>query len=217
MAGRRRSDRALRGKLRSPGRPPVARQEHRRRFWAFIAAGLSSEDAAMEVGVSQPVGFRWFRTPGGWRRRTCCARPSRFRNGLFRLLGGRRSRCCGRRAWACGRLHAGWGGRRARCRASCVATRPRGVASWRIGPSRRNGTRSGRHIGQSGRSWPSTRHCGRMCRTACPAPWPSRRGRNAWTGRALERPSTWASAGPALGAGVEPAADCPAPAARLPG
>jgi IS30 family transposase len=43
----------------------VARQEHRRRFWAFIAAGLSSEDAAMEVGVSQPVGFRWFRQAGG--------------------------------------------------------------------------------------------------------------------------------------------------------
>jgi len=65
MAGRRRSDRALRGKLRSPGRPPVARQEHRRRFWAFIAEGLSSEDAAMEVGVSQPVGTRWFREAGG--------------------------------------------------------------------------------------------------------------------------------------------------------
>jgi transposase, IS30 family len=65
MAGRRRSDRALRGKLRSPGRPPVARTEHRRRFWAFIAAGLSSEDAAMEVGVSQPVGTRWFREAGG--------------------------------------------------------------------------------------------------------------------------------------------------------
>jgi IS30 family transposase len=43
----------------------VARQEHRRRFWAFIAAGLSSEDAAMRVGVSQPVGFRWFRQAGG--------------------------------------------------------------------------------------------------------------------------------------------------------
>jgi putative transposase len=65
MAGRRRSDRALRGKLRSPGRPPVARQGHRRRFWALVAEGLSSEDAAMEVGVSQPVGFRWFREAGG--------------------------------------------------------------------------------------------------------------------------------------------------------
>ena len=65
MAGRRRSDRCLRGKLRSPGRPGVARREDRRRFWAFIAAGLPSEDVAMEVGVSQPVGFRWFREAGG--------------------------------------------------------------------------------------------------------------------------------------------------------
>lgn len=65
MAGRRRSDRALRDKLGSPGRPPVARQEHRRWFWALIAKGLSSEDAAMEVGVSPPVGFRWFRAAGG--------------------------------------------------------------------------------------------------------------------------------------------------------
>ena len=40
-------------------------QEHRREFWALIAKGLSSEDAAMNVGVSPPVGFRWFRTAGG--------------------------------------------------------------------------------------------------------------------------------------------------------
>ena len=65
MAGRRRSEQALRDKLRSPGRPPMARQEHRRRFWALVAEGLSSEDAAMSVGVSQPVGFRWFREAGG--------------------------------------------------------------------------------------------------------------------------------------------------------
>jgi IS30 family transposase len=65
MAGRRRSDRKLRDKLRSPGRPPVARQDHRRRFRALVAEGRSSEDAAMEVGVSLPVGFRWFRQAGG--------------------------------------------------------------------------------------------------------------------------------------------------------
>lgn len=40
-------------------------REHRRRFWAFIAEGLSSEDAAVKVGISQPVGFRWFREAGG--------------------------------------------------------------------------------------------------------------------------------------------------------
>ncbi len=65
MAGRRRSDRVLRGKLRSPGRPGIASREPKRRFWSFIAAGLSSEDAAMKIGVSQPVGSRWFRMAGG--------------------------------------------------------------------------------------------------------------------------------------------------------
>jgi len=65
MAGRRRSDRALRNKLRSPGRPSVARQEHRRRFWILIAGGLSSEQAATGAGVSGPVGVRWFRKAGG--------------------------------------------------------------------------------------------------------------------------------------------------------
>ena len=65
MAGRRRSDGALRGKLRSPGRPGVARREDQRRFWALVAEGLSSEDAAMEVGISRPVGTRWFREAGG--------------------------------------------------------------------------------------------------------------------------------------------------------
>jgi Helix-turn-helix domain len=64
-ARRRRSDRALRGVLRSPGRPGVARREHRRRFWAAIAAGLSSEDAAAGAGVSLAVGARWFREAGG--------------------------------------------------------------------------------------------------------------------------------------------------------
>ncbi len=65
MAGRRRSDRALRAKSHSPSRPGVARREDRRRFWALIAAGQSSEDAAVGVGVSPPVGFRWFREAGG--------------------------------------------------------------------------------------------------------------------------------------------------------
>ncbi len=62
---KRRSDRALRGVLRSPGRPGVARREDRRRFWAAIAAGLSSEDAAVGAGVSPAVGARWFREAGG--------------------------------------------------------------------------------------------------------------------------------------------------------
>src|SRR5215217_7119160 len=65
-AGRRRSDRALRAVVpRSPGRPGVAQRENRRRFWAAIAAGRSSEAAAIEAGVSPAVGPRWFREAGG--------------------------------------------------------------------------------------------------------------------------------------------------------
>ena len=58
---RRRLEAAGRGPMRSPGRPPVARREERQGFWAAIARGLSSEDAAVEVGVSPVVGTRWFR------------------------------------------------------------------------------------------------------------------------------------------------------------
>jgi hypothetical protein len=51
----------------SPGRPPVWRREHRQRFWDLIAQGGTSELAAVNVGVSQPVGTRWFREAGGMR------------------------------------------------------------------------------------------------------------------------------------------------------
>ncbi|SDY93470.1 Helix-turn-helix domain-containing protein [Modestobacter sp. DSM 44400] len=36
-----------------------------RAFWVKIAEGLTSEDAAVAVGVSGPVGTRWFRQRGG--------------------------------------------------------------------------------------------------------------------------------------------------------
>lgn len=62
---KRRSDRSGRAPLPSPGRPPVSSRDERRRFWSAIAAGMSSEDAAIAVGVSQPVGTRWFRKAGG--------------------------------------------------------------------------------------------------------------------------------------------------------
>jgi IS30 family transposase len=62
---RRRSDRALRARMHSPGRPPVARREDRQRFWAAIAKGLTSEEAGVTAGVSPVVGTRWFRESGG--------------------------------------------------------------------------------------------------------------------------------------------------------
>ena len=62
---RRRSARAGRAPMYSPGRPPVARRDHRQRFWEAIAAGASSEDAGRLAGVSPAVGGRWFRQGGG--------------------------------------------------------------------------------------------------------------------------------------------------------
>src|SRR5919206_4595795 len=62
---RRAADRALRARMRSPGRPPVARREDRQRFWAGIAQGLTSEAAGSAAGVSPVVGTRWFRESGG--------------------------------------------------------------------------------------------------------------------------------------------------------
>src|SRR5665647_1742259 len=50
--------------MRSPGRPAPPR-EVEQEFWRLIATGASSEDAATAVGVSAPVGSRWFRHGGG--------------------------------------------------------------------------------------------------------------------------------------------------------
>lgn len=60
-----RAVRLYRGQIPSPGRPTVAWREDRVRFWAAIARGVSSEDAAVGIGVSQAVGTRWFRQAGG--------------------------------------------------------------------------------------------------------------------------------------------------------
>jgi IS30 family transposase len=62
---RRKSDRAGRPPMRSPGKPPTGRREHRVRFWAAIARGVSSESAAVEAGVAAVIGVRWFREGGG--------------------------------------------------------------------------------------------------------------------------------------------------------
>jgi IS30 family transposase len=66
-AGARRqwaADRALRPPMRSPGRPEPSRAVQRQ-FWWLIAAGVTTMQAAQGVGVSWPVGVRWFRHAGG--------------------------------------------------------------------------------------------------------------------------------------------------------
>ena len=65
MRERQREVQLYRGQVPSPGRPTVAWREDRVRFWAAIARGLKTADAAREAGVSSPVAFRWFRHAGG--------------------------------------------------------------------------------------------------------------------------------------------------------
>jgi len=59
------AERTGRAPMKSPGRPPVNQRQARQLFWERIADGLSSEDAAMVCGMSQPLGPRWFREAGG--------------------------------------------------------------------------------------------------------------------------------------------------------
>lgn len=64
-AHKRASDQCTRSKLRSPGHPPGWQRENVCTFWQAISCGRSTEDAAMDAGVSGPVGVRWFRGAGG--------------------------------------------------------------------------------------------------------------------------------------------------------
>ena len=66
-AGARRqwaADRGMRAPMRSPGRPEPSRAVQRE-FWRLIASGITTVEAAGGVGVSAPVGIRWFRHAGG--------------------------------------------------------------------------------------------------------------------------------------------------------
>lgn len=53
-----------RSPMKSPG-APSHRREVEREFWRAVAKGITSEEAAVAVGVAQAVGSRWFRHGGG--------------------------------------------------------------------------------------------------------------------------------------------------------
>ena len=53
-----------RSAMKSPG-APSHRREVEREFWREIGTGVTTEQAATAVGVSQAVGARWFRQRGG--------------------------------------------------------------------------------------------------------------------------------------------------------
>ncbi len=71
------ADRALRAPMRSPGRPEPSRAVERV-FWRLIADGATTEEAAAGVGVSTPVGSRWFRHAGGMSPITLTALTGRY-------------------------------------------------------------------------------------------------------------------------------------------
>ena len=72
-----RADRAQRPPMRSPGRPAPSRAVQRQ-FWALIATGITTAEAAVRVGVSVPVGSRWFRHAGGMRPLTLDEPTNRY-------------------------------------------------------------------------------------------------------------------------------------------
>ena len=130
--------RRYRGQIPSPGRPTVAWRQDRVRFWAAIARGASSEQAAAEIGVSQAVGTRWFRHAGGVRPQVSASPSGRYLSfaeceeiALWRP-----------KTQVSGRSPDGWAGRRRRSPGRCGATPRRGRIAWSIGHRRRSGTPS---------------------------------------------------------------------------
>ena len=163
QGGRRRVGRVIQGL--------VARQ-NRRRFWAAVARGLSSEAAGVEAGVPPGVGSRWFREGGGMPTVSQAPPSGRYlslaeREEIAILRAGghgvreiaRRlgrspstiSRELDRNAPARGRVPRH--GRAAACRASRAATEDREArgereaARLRAGAARRSGPAAGRRGG----------------------------------------------------------------------
>src|SRR3954464_3027609 len=217
-AGRRRSDRALRAVLPgSPGRPGVAQRENRRRFWAAIAAGRSSEAAAIEAGVSPAVGARWFREAGGMAPTTLApsAKPPSERYLVFaereeialcRAQGqGIReiARRLGRAASTISRELR----RNAATRRGGLAYRAT-TAQWHAERAARRPKRAKLSTTAALRTYVQERLSGAVAT-------PGGAGVGG-AGRGLEGPPARTSAAPPVGQGVEPGANLPAPADRLP-
>ena len=215
---KRRSARSGRPPLLSPGRPPVAGRDERRRFWTAIASGMSSEDAATAAGVPQAIGTRWFRKAGGMP-------PAMF--GLSaKPLSGRHLSFADREEIALLRAQGYSMQKVARRLGRAVSTISRRVAAQRRHSKRRPGVsrdnsamarRASRSPSQAGEAC-AQRGIANLCGGTIG--WRrrrSKRGSCSRPGRALERPPTWTAEGPAVGERLEPGADRPPPVGRLPG
>src|SRR3954454_11149930 len=76
---KRRSDRAGRGILHSPGRPGGARREDRRQFWAAIAAALTRE--LRRNPATRGGGLDYRATTAQWHAERAARRPKPARLG----------------------------------------------------------------------------------------------------------------------------------------
>ncbi len=185
----------------------MARREDRQRFWAVIATGLSSEDAAADAGVSPAVGVRWFREAGGLPPSTF-APSSKPPSGRYLSFAGQEELAI-LRAQGFGVREIG---RRLGRPGSTILRELCRNAATRSGGLEYRATTAQWHAERAG-YWPKP---AKLCagaagrRRHC-----SERGRGTRAGSALEEPPTWASAGTAVGQGVEPTADRSTPAARL--
>ena len=198
--------------MRSPGRPPAGRREHRVRFWAAIARGFECGRGGRGGGV----GGRWRpMVPGGW--------------GMPSVIGP----AVGALSVVCGA-----GGDRAVARPGCgvreIARRLGRSPSTISRELRRNAaTRSGRlEYRASTAQWHADRRARRpkpaklavnaRAAAVCAGP-PVRRGAAAgreacgWSGGAVDRPAAGPAPGSAVGEGVEPGADLAPAASGLPG
>ena len=215
---KRRSDRSGRVRLFSSGRPPVAGREARRRFWAAIAAGTASEDAAVGVGVPQAVGTRWFRKAGGMPPSMfgLSAKPlsgrylsfaEREEIALLRVQGYSMqevARRLGRVASTISReLRRNAATRKRRPRVSCDDSAMARRA--RCSPPKAGEACAQRGVKNLCRGTVGWRRRG------------SERGSCSRPGRVLEKPSARTTEGPAMGKRLEPGADRPSPAGGLPG
>ena len=202
---KRRSDRSGRAPLPSPGRPPVAGRNELRRFWAAIASGLSSEDAAASANVPQAVGARWFRKAGGMP-------PAMFgpsaKPHVWKISFVCRTR--GDCALAGARLHCTGGGASDRTGGvndlAGVAAQRR-HPQWRFGVSRVDSAMARRAISPSTKAVKACAERGLAGLCSGPAGGAGRSSERrfcSWPVRILERATTWTAAGSPMGACLEP-------------
>src|SRR5262249_23378801 len=218
MTGRRRrSNRSGRAPLYLPGRPVVAGRDQQRRFWAAIAAGMASEDAAVQAGMSQAVGTRLFRKAGGMP-------PAMFRPSAKPLSGrylsfAEREEIALLRVQGCSMREVA---RRLGRTASTISRELRRNAATRCGGLEYRATTAQWHADRSARRPKTGEACAqRGIANLCGGTIGRVRRRSEWgscsrPGCALERPPAWTAAVSTVGKRLEPRADCSPLAGRLP-